>query len=315
MLRSYAQRPWDSTTRQGLGPPPPQHRPPPARPTSEASREPLVPVDQQMRLSLAERMQPELYQQRATSVGLRAQNLKLARQNRRLQLEVSRLESVAATAVSEASLESWRRGLIAEYEKERDLHAREYQHQISHLRGALAGQIERANQLQQQLRMTRMPLSHIREAGEEEEEARAGVERGSEPPPDDLMQKLAAGQLLTSGELEALRMGAPQTGGVGVAEAAEVDVESAQQSRMLSEIQARAQQSQLLSEKLNQALQAKVLALTQTVGELENRLAAKVDESELMQLREALARSEERCAQLAAEAATSKAGYEAAQLA
>ena len=101
-MQRKTQRPeWQASSRQGLGPP--RHRPPP-RLQGQARHDATIPVDQQMRISIAEQVIPELYQNTATAVSLRAQNLKLKRQVRQLETEISRLEAAACAQVDAASL-------------------------------------------------------------------------------------------------------------------------------------------------------------------------------------------------------------------
>lgn len=186
--------PWQNSAKAGLAPP--AHRAPPVRPTPYARMvaEANVPVDQMMRLSVAEQVEPELYSERGNVVWLRSQNIKLGRANRRLQLELSRLEAAASTAVGDGTLEALRTSLLAEHERERERDRKLYRHELELLQSSLSVMTQRVDELQ-----GKKPKMPPRGRPADVVDSRAAAVDSP------LARKLATGKMLTAEELAQLR--------------------------------------------------------------------------------------------------------------
>lgn len=157
-------------------------------------------VDQMMRLSVAENVQPELQQQRGNVVWLRAQNIKLARANRQLVLHVARLEAAAQYGVGDGAIEAMRSQLLVEYEREHELERRKHRRELEELQRALAIMTQRVDDLQG--RPSRPSRGHRMDAHG------FVVEAGGHGPviiDTPMTRKLVAGKVLTTEEMASLK--------------------------------------------------------------------------------------------------------------
>ena len=153
-----------------------------------------MPIDQQMRISVAEHVVPDWYNSRADNATLRKQNAKLAATNRRLERELARLEAAAALTFGDGSVEDVRRAAYAESAKERDRQARAHKLEVGRLRDSLAVQIERADALAR-------GRAELAEAAAQA----AGVRTATKRHVEAMQRKLSDGKLLSEPEIRVLK--------------------------------------------------------------------------------------------------------------
>lgn len=147
-----------------------------------------------MRISLAETVHPQLVNERGIVASLRTNVTKLERQNRRLKLQVSRLESAAMHSVGDGTLEAMRRSLMAEHARERQRDFAKYRHEMDQLQKALTLMTQKVDEL----KGFRSPRAETAGSG-------GATTKVPEPLSPALEKKLAAGKMLSGEELARLK--------------------------------------------------------------------------------------------------------------